>query len=253
MHGLTGDPPSRAGSFMPPATTRRFAERSASREDARIVPPFVPSEVAPKRESTPSESEPAAALGAEPEMAQPEPAQPEPTQPEPAWAAAEQDAEARAPELVEVPPAEAAAEAVESRAARPEATTAEAEPIELSWESLIVEEEIVVEPTFAADTDAVLNQLSDYAAELSQREEFPVDAFGAPESMELLAAEPDSQPGADAVLSPVSSLAERLEKLSHILRVEQSEEIVRRLAAGDRLDTLLAGLLAGYLAGRSEQ
>lgn len=248
MHGLTGDPPSRAGSFMPPATTRRFAERPASREDARIVPPFVPSDVAPKRESTPSEAEPPAALGTELEMAQPEPAQPEP-----AWAAAEQEAEARAPEVVEVPPAEAAAEAVASQAAGSETTTAEAEPIELSWESLIVEEEIVVEPTFAADTDAVLNQLSDYAAELSQREEFPQDAFGAAEPMQLLSAEPDSQPADEPVPSPVSSLAERLEKLSHILRVEQSEEIVRRLAAGDRLDTLLAGLLAGYLAGRSEQ
>lgn len=246
MHGLTGDPPSRAGSFMPPATTtRRFAERPASREDAHIIPPFVPSDVVPRRESTPSEAEPAAALGAMPEMAQPEPAQPEPT-----LAAPEQEVETSAPEAVEPPPAEAAADnALAAPAFEPEARPAEAEPIELSWESLIVEEE-VVEPTFAADTDAVLNQLSDYAAELSQREEFPLDAFSVPDLTQQRSTEPDPQPPAP---SPASSLAERLERLSQRLRVEQSEEIVRRLAAGDRFDALLAGLLAGYLAGKSEQ
>lgn len=246
MHGLTGDPPTRAGSFMPPATTRRFAERPASSEDARIVPPFVPSDVAPRRELPSSEAEPAAAFGAELEMAQPEPAQPEPT-----FIAAEQEAEVSAPEVVEVTPAEAAADAVEARAVDAEASPAEAEPIELSWESLVVEEEI--EPTFAADTDAVLTQLSDYAAELSQRDEFPLEAFGEQEPTQQHRTEPDTQPADEPVLSPASSLAERLEKLSHRLRVEQSEEIVRRLAAGDRLDTLLAGLLAGYLAGKSEQ
>ena len=247
MHGLTGDPPARAGSFMPPATTRRFAERPAAREEARIVPPFVPSHVAPRRESPPRETESAATLHAEPEMAQPEPAQAEPT-----LLASEQEAEAMAPEVVEVPPAEAVADAAAARAVEPEVTSDEAEPIELSWESLIVEEEIV-EPTFAADTDAVLSQLTDYAAELSQREEFPLEAFSLPDFTPPLSAEPDTQPTGEAAASPASSLAERLEKLSQRLRVEQSEEIVRRLAAGDRLDTLLAELLAGYLAGRSEQ
>jgi hypothetical protein len=52
--------------------------------------------------------------------------------------------------------------------------------------------------------------------------------------------------------TPITSLAERLEKLSHRLRVDETEMIIRRLAAGDRLDTLLAGLLAGYLAGSSD-
>ena len=53
--------------------------------------------------------------------------------------------------------------------------------------------------------------------------------------------------------TPLTSLAERLEKLSHRLRVEDTDAVVRRLAGGDRLDTLLAGLLAGFLAGSSEK
>ena len=49
--------------------------------------------------------------------------------------------------------------------------------------------------------------------------------------------------------TPVTDLADRLEKLSHRLRVEDANAVIARLAGGDKLDALLAGLLAGYIAG----
>jgi hypothetical protein len=115
------------------------------------------------------------------------------------------------------------------------------------------EGEGVVEPAFEADTDAVLEELTLHANEAVGKEEFPLDAFIVPEQTQHV---PTGLEGAPATPPPeptaATTLAERLEKLSHRLRVEESDAIVRRLASGDRLDALLAGLLAGYLAGKSE-
>ena len=113
-------------------------------------------------------------------------------------------------------------------------------------------DEGVVEPVFEADTDAVFEELSQQAEAL--REEFPLEAFIVPEQSERVPNGMEGHPLPQAPEpSPLTSLAERLEKLSHRLRVEQTDAVVRRLASGDRLDTLLAGLLAGYLAGSSEK
>jgi hypothetical protein len=46
----------------------------------------------------------------------------------------------------------------------------------------------------------------------------------------------------------VSTIAERLEMVARRLRSEGPASLATKLAAGDSLDTLLAGLLAGYLA-----
>ena len=113
-------------------------------------------------------------------------------------------------------------------------------------------DEGVVEPDFQADTDAVFEELTQQAEAL--REEFPLEAFIVPEHSDRV---PTGMEGKPLPQTPeptaLSSLAERLEKLSHRLRVEDTDAVVRRLASGDRLDTLLAGLLAGYLAGASEK
>jgi hypothetical protein len=121
---------------------------------------------------------------------------------------------------------------------------------EMAWDSM--SDEGVVEPVFEADTSAVLEELTAQAAK--EREEFPLEAFIVPEQAERVPNGLEGKripPAPEA--TPLSSLAERLEKLSHKLRVEDTDAVVRRLAAGDRLDTLLAGLVAGFLAGSSDK
>lgn len=121
------------------------------------------------------------------------------------------------------------------------------------WETMSSDEG-VVEPVFEADTDAVLEALTQQAAELARKDEFPLEAFIVPEQTQRVPTGFEPKNATDrAEHTPLTSLAERLEKLSHRLRVEDTDSVVRRLAGGDRLDALLAGLLAGYLAGRSEQ
>jgi hypothetical protein len=137
----------------------------------------------------------------------------------------------------------------------PEPATANEEIAEdMPWDSMSDESnEGVVEPAFKADTDAVLEELTQHAAEMGNREDFPLEAFIVPEQSERLPNGMEGRPLPPAPENtPITSLAERLEKLSHRLRVDETEMIIRRLAEGDRLDTLLAGLLAGYLAGSSD-
>ena len=131
-----------------------------------------------------------------------------------------------------------------------EATVQQEANEEMPWDS--ISEEGVVEPVFQADTDAVLEELTEQAA-AAKREEFPLDAFIVPEQAHRV---PNGMEGtpvtATPETTPLSSLAERLEKLSHKLRIEDTDEVIRRLASGDRLDALLGGLVAGFLAGSSE-
>jgi hypothetical protein len=115
------------------------------------------------------------------------------------------------------------------------------------WET---PDEGVVEPAFQADTDAALAELDQQA----RREDFPLDAFIVPEETRRMPAGMEGQAmPAGPEPSQVTALADRLEKLSHRLRVEETGAMLHKLARGDRLDALLAGLLAGYLAGSSEQ
>lgn len=90
---------------------------------------------------------------------------------------------------------------------------------------------------------------------------FPVDAF-------LLPEEAQHRPtGIAASASPATllerierapvdgsakGLAERLERLARRLRTEGAAGLASNLTGGDRLDALLAGLVAGYLAARNE-
>jgi hypothetical protein len=113
------------------------------------------------------------------------------------------------------------------------------------------DEEGTVEPAFEADvseTEAALAALS--SAAVKAEEEFPLDAFIIPEharslpsglAADTLTAEPEH--------TPVRDLADKLEKLSHRLRIEDADAVISRLAAGDKLDAMLAGLLAGFFAG----
>jgi hypothetical protein len=98
------------------------------------------------------------------------------------------------------------------------------------------------------ETEATLAALS----QLSPRDsgEFPLDAFIIPEHTSRMPSGVDEATAAeDPAHKPVTDLADRLEKLSHRMRVEEAEALLSRLASGDKLDAMLAGLLAGFLAG----
>lgn len=80
-------------------------------------------------------------------------------------------------------------------------------------------------------------------------DDFPYDAFD-------LSDEPEADVGvsepplADAAGAGVDDAAERLEDLARRLRSEGPAAAESALGSGDRLTALLAGVLAGYLAGR---
>ena len=145
-------------------------------------------------------------------------------------------------------PEEAQADFAQPPAEMPTASYAEPEDIE--WQD--VADEGVVEPAFAADvheTEAAFAALAQ--AHTKPDEEFPLDAFIIPEHTRSLPTgmDADSMP-ADRVHTPVTELADKLEKLSHRLRVEDAQAVINRLAAGDNIDMMLAGLLAGFVAAR---
>ena len=239
MFGIMGDPPNRAGTLMPPATTRRLPEQPVTfAKDARIAPPYIPSGSSPR--VAPAETE--VAVEPTPDVVAPllatEPDEPLFTTDEPA------EIDFAEPDEVDV----VAYEAIDAWEEAPDLDQDQDLDLELD------DDEGVVEPAFEMAADEVLLELTQDADEAGRKEEFPLDAFIVPEQaqhvpsgLEGTAATPPPPPSATV------SLAERLEKLSHRLRVEESDAVVRRLASGDRLDALLAGLLAGYLAGKSEQ
>ena len=118
----------------------------------------------------------------------------------------------------------------------------------IPWDEL--PEEGTVEPVFEADvseTAAALAEIS--AAHLRQDEEFPLDAFIIPEHSQHLPSGLEDAPASENPHTAVTDLADRLEKLSHRLRVEESGTVIGRMASGDKLDAMLAGLLSGFLAG----
>lgn len=148
------------------------------------------------------------------------------------------------------------AAAIEPDAQVAAAPTASATPLPPDEDIVWAEDsdEGVVEPAFEADvseTEASLAALSKAATTTAQGDEdFPLDAFIIPEhsrrlptGIEAGASAKPAAPGS----APVKELADRLEKLSHRMRVDDADAIVARLASGDKLDAMLAGLLAGYL------
>jgi hypothetical protein len=105
--------------------------------------------------------------------------------------------------------------------------------------------------------------------EAPAEEAFPLDAFFIPEGAEHILATrpvehasapaPEAQPEPDGDiarersrggdrLSPEVELADRLERLAHRLRIEGAGALLDPTGREDRLDTLLGGVLAGYLA-----
>jgi hypothetical protein len=76
---------------------------------------------------------------------------------------------------------------------------------------------------------------------------FPIDAFIIPEDSQRVPT--GMAPGTGAAV--VGELADRLARLANELRAEGEPVLQRRLSAGDRLDTVLAALLAGFVAGQS--
>jgi hypothetical protein len=113
---------------------------------------------------------------------------------------------------------------------------------EMPWEST---DEGSVEPAFEGVVDATTEALGGIAV---KAEEFPMDAFIIPEDAQRVPTGMDSKASAVPEHTPATELADRIEKLSHRLRVEDSKSVIEKLAAGDRLDSMLAGLLAGFLS-----
>jgi hypothetical protein len=97
-------------------------------------------------------------------------------------------------------------------------------------------------------------------------EAFPVDAFFVPEEvahapvgLNVGGIDTDVAPSADAAPAvgsgdplAVARLADRLDRFAQRLRRDGYAAIGAGMARGDRLELLLSGLLAGYLAGRDD-
>jgi len=112
---------------------------------------------------------------------------------------------------------------------------------------LVFADEGVVEPVFEEDVHATEEMLAESAR---GNAEFPMDAFIIPEDAERLptgVAENGEAPETGE-RSAAGEIAARFENISKLLREEDVNELLRRLARGDKLDALLAGLLAGYLS-----
>ena len=120
---------------------------------------------------------------------------------------------------------------------------------EMPWAQDEMDETGEVEPVFEADVSETEAALAEFSR-VARSEEFPLDAFIIPEHAQRI---PNGFEGKKLpeppAHTPVTDLADRLEKLSHRLRVEDANAVIARLAGGDKLDALLAGLLAGFIAG----
>ena len=84
-------------------------------------------------------------------------------------------------------------------------------------------------------------------------DDFPLDAFdlsGGEAETPAAAAYDESATAAATTAGDADDVAERLEALARRLRDEGAGAAEAALASGDRLTALLAGVLAGYLAGR---
>jgi len=115
---------------------------------------------------------------------------------------------------------------------------------ELAWDT--TDGEGVVEPAFEEDVHATEEMLADSAR---SAQEFPMDAFIIPEHTSRLPTGVADEEGAEADEDGATAeIAARFEEISKLLREEDVNELLVRLARGDRLDALLAGFLAGYLS-----
>lgn len=119
---------------------------------------------------------------------------------------------------------------------------------DMSWDELA--EEGTVEPAFEADVSATSAALAAIGEAHGRTDgEFPLDAFIIPEHTQRLPSGLEGQPASENAHTPLTDLADRLEKLSHRLRVEKADAVMGRMASGDKIDAMLAGLLGGFLAG----
>jgi len=115
---------------------------------------------------------------------------------------------------------------------------------ELAWDT--TDGEGVVEPAFEEDVHATEEMLAESAR---SAQEFPMDAFIIPEHTSRLPTGVADEESAEADEDGATAeIAARFEEISKLLREEDVNELLVRLARGDRLDALLAGFLAGYLS-----
>lgn len=116
-------------------------------------------------------------------------------------------------------------------------------PVESAPDRDMVEDTAAPELPFAPDRPAA----GAHRRELE--DDFPVHAFQI-EGEELEPAEAEVRAPHGPLDDSVYDLADRLEAMAQRLRAEGSAAAEAEMSAPDRFTALLAGLLAGYLAGR---
>jgi hypothetical protein len=110
------------------------------------------------------------------------------------------------------------------------------------WEGLKENGEGEVIPAFGSPPDEAAEDIPSNAFFI------PEGADHVPTGIDPAAAQPAEHRETETWHVEVSTIAERLEMVARRLRSEGAASLSTKLAAGDSLDTLLAGLLAGYLA-----
>lgn len=230
---------------VPPASTR-WSEEPVAEDDA-LPPPFVPGRPRTAFASPPAE-EPADELALEPPIeAAVEEDAPGPVDEEPFPFDAPYGGEVEPEEWAEPETAEAASgipeddfpfdqfdiEGQAEPSAEPEAVPS---ATDLGWSP--------------ADLD--LEALAEEEPPESSRE--PTGSMGA----EVVAATPEETPAAPSEAEDTTAggdaaveAAALLERLSEVLRREGEDGVRREMESPDRMTAILAGLLAGYVSGRS--
>lgn len=246
---LEGQGPGEDQTPAPPARTRWSED---AHEDADVLlPPYIPGRATPQA-AAPAEQAESEAPADVPSAA---PAEAEPGSSDP-WAEPVEPGRFAAPEP------EAVAETVEperSASVEPESEDAPDSPSgDYPWDTGGSDE--AYEPESEPEPEPESEQefggdAEPWAASASEGEdEFPFGAFdieGAGGQQGAEVEEPSHAPSAASTsVAGDDAMADRVERLAEALRREGRPGVEREIGSEDRLTALLAGVLAGYLAGR---
>ena len=253
---LEGQNPAEDQTPAPPASTRWSED---AHEDADVLlPPYIPGRAAPQPAARAEQADPEAADEV-PSIA--------PAEAEAEGGSSDPWAEPAEPSRFAAPEPEAVAGTVEperSASVEPESEEEADSPSgDYPWdaggsdEAYEPESEPEPEPASAYPSEPDFGEGPERWASPSEgEEEFPVGAFdiegagGDPGGEQRAETE---EPSPSATLAAGSdAMADRVERLAEALRREGRPGVERAMASEDRLTSLLAGVLAGYLAAREE-
>lgn len=259
---LEGQGPGEDQTVAPPARTR-WSEDAHDDADV-LLPPYVPGRAAPKPDApagqeapgSPADEAPAAPSAEEAES----PGSWSETESPDSWSEPAESGNFVAPEPEAV---SGTVEPERSASVEPEAGSSEGTSGDYPWDAAGPDEGFGPETASGAVTGPESEERAEpwVAYGPGGEDEFPFGAFdiegpgegaGAEEPTEA-----DSAAAAAAAASGSGSLpgpaemAERLERLAEALRREGRPGVEREMGSEDRLTSLVAGVLAGYLAGRN--